>query len=283
MRCDTYTKVAALMLATACFGRALNAAGPQPVETQRFFPSALASFELVLGRLQLSSESFLIGAAHERSKLADGRERTRSVSISTYRGKPTLQFRDSGGDEDVQLSFKADRKVEIVQSVRRDVESYKLSYLQPAEGPVSLRVEFGDGRNAIDLKARSLWHLAMEEPNAFSDYMQPCLSRLEPGLQIARTISDVKDIMNNPLHHSDTQEIERLIEQLDAELSSERYNAACQLESLGVVAEYRLRQSLSSSNSIQQASSIKRLLSTLQPTGNDTPMRVAVWLSGERK
>jgi hypothetical protein len=253
----------------------------EPIKSKRFVPDSWARFEMVLGRLQLSTEYFRIGATHERSKLDDGRERTRSISISTMRGKPTLQVRDVGGNEEVQLSFKADRKVDIVQSVENDRGGYKLTYHQSDKGPVSLRVDFNDGRDALEFESRSLWHLAMAEPLAFDTYMQPCLSRLEPSWQINRSIVAVRGLMNNVVHPSDTKEMEGLIGQLDAEFSSERDAAFLQLRSMGVAAEYQLRQSLKADLSSQQEVSIKRLLSMIQPTGNDTPMRIAVWLSGE--
>jgi hypothetical protein len=269
------------LLAIVCIGSSASAVELEPIENKRFVPNSLARFEMVLGRLQLSTEYFRIGAAHERSKLDDGRERTRSISISTMRGMPTLQVRDVGGNEEVQLSFKADRKVDIVRSVGIDGGRYKLTYQQPDEGLVSLRVEFDDGREALEFKSRSLWHLAMAEPLAFDTYMQPCLSRLEPSWQINRSIVEVRGLMNNVVHPSDTKEIERLIEHLDAEFSSERDAAFLQLRSMGVATEYQLRQSLKADLSSQQQVSIKRLLSMIQPTGNDTPMRIAVWLSGE--
>lgn len=253
----------------------------KPVESKRFVPSALARFELVLGRLQLSSEYFRIGAAHERSKLDDGRERTRSISISTLRGKPTLQFRDQGGDEEVHLSFKADRQVDILLTTGRGSDQHTLTYQQPAEGPISVQIEFQDGRASLDFKTRSLWHLAMDEPHAFDTYLQPCLSRLDSSWQVTRSVGTVRGLMSKPMHHCDPKDIERLIEQLDAELSADRSAALSQLESMGIAAEHSLRCSLDADLSSQQEMSINRLLSRIQPTGNDTPMRVAIWLSGE--
>ena len=277
------SKLAVLLLATACGGLIACATEPKSIETKRFVPAALARFELVLGRLQLSSEYFRIGAAHERSTLDNGRERTRSISISTQRGKPTLQFRDKGGDEEVQLSFKADRQVDILQSAGSDHDQYKLTYHQPSEGPVSVRVEFSNGSKALEFKSRSLWHFAMDEPRVFDAYMQPCLTRLDPSWQIARSVEAARALMNNPLHQFDQNEVVRLIEQLDAEFSAERNAALAQLESMGIAAEHSLRQSLTAELSSQQETAIRRLLATIQPAGNDTPMRLAVWLSGEMR
>lgn len=274
------TKMALLILFLASMDRATGAE-PTVAEAQRFVPAGLARFELVLGRLQLSSDYFRIGAAHERSKIEGGRERTRAISISTFGGKPTLQFQDTGGDEEVHLIFKANQKVDIKWTVGKKLEQYKLSYHQSAQEPVRLRVEFNDGRKAHDYESRSLWHLAIDEPEAFLTYMQPCLSRLEPSLHVDRSLTTIRELMNNSVQPTDAVEVERLVAQLDAESSSERFAAMSRLESMGIAAEHELRRSLSNDLSSQQQMSIKRLLSTLQPNGSDTPMRVAVWLSGD--
>lgn len=273
-----------LLLATVSVALTTSAFEPdRGGEGKRFIPASLARFEIVLGRLQLSNEYFRIGAAFERAHLEDGRERTRSISISTYRGRPTLQFQDSGGDENIQLSFKADRKVDIEQTVGRDQDSYSMSYHQTSDGSISLRVDFGNGRESLEFKSQSLWHLATEEPRAFDAYMLPCLNRLEPSWQIARTIEAVRGLKKIPLNKDDAKEFNRLIEQLDAELSAERTAAMSELESMGVAAEPRLRQCLTAQLTSQQEQSVKRLLSGLQPSGNDTPMRIAIWLSDELK
>ena len=277
----TYYSKPAILLAMVCVAMTSDATEPKPIESQRFVPASLARFDLVLGRLQLSSEYFRIGAAHERMALDGGRERVRSLSISTLRGKPSLQFRDQGGDEEVQLSFKADRQVDISLTAGRESDRHKLTYHQPAEGPISVRVEFSDGRKTFDFKARSIWHLALDEPQFVDTYLQPCVSRFDPSWQIARTATDARKLLNNSLHPSDPLQVQRLIEQLDADLSSERQAALSQLESMGIAAEHPLRRSLATDLSSQQQTSIDRLLSTIQPVGNDTPMRVAIWLAAE--
>ena len=276
-----YCSNLAILLAMACVAVTSDATEPNPIESKRFFPTALARFEIVLGRLQLSPEYFRIGAAHERTTLADGRERARSLSISTLRGKPSLQFRDQGGDEEVQLSFKADRQVDISLTSGRESDQHKLTYHQPADGPISVHVEFSDGRQTLDFQSRSIWHLAINEPQFVDAYLQPCLWRLDPTWQIARTVEDARQLINNPLQPNDAMQINRLIAQLDAELATERYAAWSQLELLGIAAEHPLRRSLTTELSIQQQTSVRRLLNTIQPIGNDTPMRVAIWLSTE--
>jgi hypothetical protein len=273
------SKLVVLLLATICVGELAAAIEPARVDVKRFIPATLARFELVLGRLQLSSEYFRIGAAFDRSTLEDGRERTRSISVSTYRGRPTLQFRDSGGDENIQLSFKADRKVDIEQTSGRDGERYTLKYRQSDSGPITVHIAFDDGRTALEFKSISLWHLAVEEPQVFDEYLHPLIVRLEPSWQITRIAAMVRGLARQP--KQDFIELDRLIEQLDAAFSTERRSAMTQLESMGVTAEPRLRQSLSNNLTSQQEQSVKRLLSSLQPTGNDTPMRIAVWLSNE--
>lgn len=282
MTIATCTKLAFLLPAIVCFGGNAAFATESPsVEIKRFIPNTSARFELVLGRLQLSSEFFRIGSAHDRSKLANGNERTRSISISTQRGKPTMQFRDNGGEEEVYLSFKADQNVDIVHTIGSGSDCYKLSYHQPHLGPITLRIEFRDGREAIELVSNSLWHLAINETQIFETYMQPCLSRLEPSWQISRTVAAARALTISPLTQSGYEEVERLIVQLDAQGSAERASAMTRLESMGIAVEHQLRHSLTTDLSSQQETSVNRLLNTIQPMGNDTPMRVAVWLASE--
>ncbi len=246
---------------------------------KRFVPAALARFELVLGRLQLSSEHYRIGAAHERVQLENGKERSRSIAISTMRGKPTLQFRDFGGEEDVALSFKADRQVDLLLVSGEGKERKKMTYHQPIVGPVHLKVESVDGGETIELQSQSLWHLALENRQAFATHLEPCLNRLDPSWQISRSAEAIQKLMRETSPSTEGVSIESLIVQLDADFAAERDAALKQLESMGIAAEPRLRQCLSAELTDQQKTSIHRLLGTLQPMGNDTPVRVALWLS----
>lgn len=285
---DYCIRATAVLLALVCFELPLIIAGDSNAnklnggELKPFVPASLARFELVLGRLQLSSEYFRIGAAHETVKLEDGRERTRSISISTFRGKPTMQFRDHGGEDETQLSFKPNRQADIVLVTGRDRDRRKFIYSQPAEGPIVVRVEFDDGRAPIECKACSLWHLTLSEPKFFEEYMQPCLSRLDPSWQFASSVAEAREIMSTSLHKNNiADEVKRLIEQLNSDRSADRHAALLQLESMGIAAEPILRRSLPTDLSSQQKSAITRLISASHPHGNDTPMRVAIWLAGD--
>lgn len=250
---------------------------------KRLIPPQIVRFEVVLGRLRLSPEYFRIGAAHERQMLEDGRQRTRSISISVLHGEPTLKFSDQGGDEEIQLSFNADHQVDIRVHTGRGGDSQKLTYHQPCEGPLAVRVESTDGRAALQFEARSLWHLAIDQPEFFEAYLSPCLARLDGSWDFARNAAAVRSLQNNSVRPSDLQLISKMVEQLAAGTAAERHSATLQLEGLGLAAELPLRAALTADLSSQQRAAIHKLLDAFQPTGHDTPMRIAVWLSGERR
>ncbi len=259
-----------------------TAASAQQLEHKhesRLIPSHLVRFELVLGRLQLSPEYFRIGAAHERAILSGDRERVRSISVSVMRGKPTLQFQDRGGDETWNVTFKSDHLVDILFSSGTGAERQILTYHQPVEGPISVKVEYGDGRTTQQVQSRSLWHIAFNEPEFFETHLQPMLMRLDPSWDVARITAEARGLLNKPVHPSEAAAVRALVEKLDSSTGSERYAANVELERLGLAAELPMRECLKAELSHQQRLAIEKLLAAMQPVGNDTPMRLAVWMS----
>jgi len=259
-----------------------TAASAQQLEHKhesRLIPSHLVRFELVLGRLQLSPEYFRIGAAHERAILTGDRERVRSISVSVMRGKPTLQFQDRGGDETWNVTFKSDHLVDILFSSGTGAERQILTYHQPVEGPISVKVEYGDGRTAQQVQARSLWHIAFNKPEFFETHLQPMLMRLDPSCDVARITAEARGLLNKPVHTSEAAAVHSFVQKLDAASASERSAATVELGRLGLAAELPLRECLQTELSHQQRLAINKLLTAMQPVGNDTPIRLAVWLS----
>ncbi len=254
----------------------------QPVEPKlepRLIPSHLVRFELVLGRIQLSPEYFRIGTAYDRTILTGERERVRSISVSVMRGKPTLKFQDRGGDEAWNVTFKSDHLVDILFSVGVGAESKTLTYHQPSDGPITAKIGYGDGRTAEQVQALSLWHIAFENADFFEAHLQPMLMRIDPSWEVASVTTATRDLLNKPLHRSEAAAIRVLVDKLDAAISSERCAANVELEGLGLAAEMPLRECLGTELSHQQRVVIEKMLAAMQPVGNDTPMRLAVWMS----
>ncbi len=247
-------------------------------------PSHLVRFELVLGRLQLSPEYFRVGTAHDHSELIDGRKRVRSVAISVMCGKPTLQFQDRGGDESWSVFFKSDNVVDIVFSDCDEIGKRTLIYHQPSTGPVVASVEFGDGRLKREVQARSLWHIASQDREFFDSYLLPVLKRIDPSWDLARLATQAELSSNKRLHRSDSQQrdsqqVSALVQQLNSELAKERDVAFLALQTLGLAAETSLRDAIATDLTSHQRLSIDKLIAAMQPVGNDTPMRLSVWLA----
>ena len=272
--------------ANAQVGTEPNAAREE--SEQRLLPSHLVRFEVVLGRLQLSPEYFRIGSAHDQTVIEDGRTRMRSISVSVMRGKPTLQFQDHGGDETWSVFFKPDNVVEIVNSVKEDRGLRTLTYHQSSRQlthqstarSVTASVEYSDGRAKREVHARSLWHVAAAEPEFFDAHLRPLLERLEPSWDVDRLVAEVRNPKNKSLHQSESSQVEQLVSQLDSPVATVRTAAALELERLGLAAESDLSDRLASDLSSQQNLTIRKLISGMQPVGNDTPKRLAVWFAG---
>ena len=258
-------------------------AQPENQQPERLLPRQLVTFELVLGRLQLSQESFRIGSAHERIVLAAGGQRVRSISVSLLHGRPTLQFQDIGGDEDWKIQCKAEHQVEL-QFASRSVSKFNtLTYRQPAQGPIAIVVTFGNGLPTQRAEANSLWHLLLKDPEFFFNYVEPILLRMEPTWEFRRSREKVQQLLRERSpSQPDTRDIERVLAGLDSQSAAERSASCRELERLGLSAKIELQDILAQSITCQQRSAITQLLRGLQPSGNDTPMRIAVWLGGDR-
>lgn len=239
----------------------------------------LVVFELVLGRLQLSPETFRIGTVHERTPISGDRERVTSTSVSVLRGRPTLQYQERGGDETWRIACKSDHFVHVLYSLGSGVECQTLTYQQPVSGPVSAKVEYGDGRSVEQVQGVSLWHIAIEEPDFFGAHLQPLLMRLNPSWDVAALVANTQNLMNKPVHQSDSVRIQSLVRKLDDPCSAERSAAALELGQMGLAAEQQLCKCLTKDLSPQQKLVIEKLIAAMQPVGNDTPMRLAVWMS----
>ncbi len=246
----------------------------------RLISSQLVQFELVLGRIQLSPEYFRIGSAHERIDLEGGRERNRSISVSVMRGAPTLQYQDRGGEESIQLVFKARHAAEIHWSRPTSEGRTVVTYRQPPEGSVTLEVQC-DTRPKLCIEAASLWHVAMKDRDTFAKHFQPLLVRLEPSWDFDSKLKEIDALTRQTLERADPSHTKSLIEQLDAPKLAARSEAEQQLLALGLVAESQLQHARTTELSNQQRAAVDRILNNLRPTGNDSSMRVAIWISGD--
>lgn len=257
------------------------------VNVERLIPTQIASFRVVLGRLELSPECFRIGSMHERRTLPNGHEHVRSVSVSVKGDHPTLTFSDRGNGEDWTVHFGADGTAQI-ELVTMDVGSGKRSgsvkYLQPAFGPVEIRLTFADGRPESSLKIPSLWHLVIFHRATFENHLQHIMQRLEPNWDLAETADYACQLLESgQVPSADADLFTKLIEGLDSPELHQRTLAYHQLESAGLVVHQQLMASLDDRLSHHQRLSIRRLIDRSLPMGGDDSVRVALWMSGQRR
>ncbi len=278
------SQVALVLCAMLTCATSFAFAQPGNQHPDQILPRQLVTFEIVLGRLQLSQESFRIGAAHERLVLVAGGERVRSISVSLLRGRPTLQYQDMGGDEDWKIQFKAEQRVELQFASRASSTFKTLNYHQPSEGPIAIEVTFGNGLPSQRVEANSLWHLLLNEPEFFYKYVEPVLLRMEPTWEFRHTREKVQQLLREQSSSpANSRDIQKVLAKLDSQSAAERSASCRELERLGLSVKIELQTALTQTITCQRRSAIDQLLRGLQPSGNDTAMRIAVWLGGDHE
>jgi hypothetical protein len=247
-------------------------------------PRQLVTFEIVLGRLQLSQETFRIGSAHEKIELDDGGQRLRSIAVSLLRGRPTMHFQDLGGQECWRIQCKPSNQVEIWFTPGSKAEYQSFHYLQPAEGPISIEVSFEDGRPAHRAEALSLWHLQLNDPHFFNAYVETVLLHIEPAWDLRRTGNEIRQLLAAHPHRSTSADATReALLHLDSQNAAERVASSLELKRLGLAAQLELLATLQEQSiTCQKRCAVAQMVEEIQPSGNDTAMRVAIWLEGDR-
>ncbi len=235
---------------------------------------------MVLGRIRLSREYFRIGTFHDRAAMENGSERLRVVNVTYAQGQSALQFSDQGGGQTVKLRLSSNGQAEYDFAVKQGDNQYRIVLHQPVEGPIKIEMEgSGTPQNATRSTA-SLWHLVLNDPKFFHDFVEGPLRRLEPSWDFFRIAEEVRGrIASQSDSVSAAKATDEAIMDLDAPEADRRLIAYRFLESRGLEIESHLRAQLANDLSANQRGSIRRLLRTLQPRGADDSMRIAIWLA----
>ncbi len=253
-------------------------------EEDRLIPAHIAQFELVLGRIRLSREYFRIGTFHDRAAIDNGGERLRVVNVTYTQGQSALQFSDQGGSQTVKLRLSSNGQAEFDFAVKQGDNPYRLMLHQPVEGPIEIKIEDSGTLPLATRSAASLWHLVLDDPQFFRQYVEGPLRKLEPSWDFLRVAEDVRSRIASQVEDSSaSMTTDEAISDLDAPESDRRLIAYRFLESQGLEIESHLRAYWTKDLSANQRGSIRRLLRTLQPRGADDSMRIAIWLAHSPK
>lgn len=245
-------------------------------------PRESASFEIVLGRLQLDPRHFRIHRRHELPDSKNGVER--SICVSAETGRPELRYSQLDGEESWLIDVQPTGQVMWTRTYIASMGKTTVSYSQPATGPISIVIRSGNRGAGCKLAARSLWHLAASGAEEFDIFILPCLQRLDPSWDFKATLIEVDQTLQGLRFDDATvnrEGIRSLVDQLGSSKRAIRQAARAKIENFGLAAWIPLENCRQRQLSPQQRQSVSDLLEAMRPEGHDAPFRIALWLSGD--
>ena len=169
--------------------------------------------------------------------------------------------------------------MEIRRVPRGNPSSCRCEFIQPATGPVSLKVGSQDVR---EYRAASLWHLCVAEPAECRQSLLPLLNLLQPNWDLVKTGDEVRAVllrMADGGNRPDQKRWAQWVRQLGDNQFSKREAADRQLREAGRAVVVYLQQLDPSRLDAEQRFRIRRIINALTAaSGDDSPEQVASWL-----
>ena len=192
--------------------------------------------------------------------------------------------------------LKSDTRELTVRVVRRDnlqIESTRtepdgtsqaIVYLQEPRGDILLSVQSADGP-PCEYRSPSLWHLLLAHPAACEQHLVEVLKMLRPDWQVEIESALVRATLLQGLAESQAtsrKEVELLVQQLADREYSIRQRADRELRSRGRFAICFLNDIDPSTLDSEQRLRIQCIQESMTFDIEDTPARVAAWLSNDK-
>lgn len=272
---------AAVLIAVWLAGPASAQDAPVIVETPRLSQAAQAGWfkaAIVGGRIEVSGRRFGSTTTQSRGGGAD-----EQLTIRIAGGAPSISYKISNAEADLSLEISSADKVEIRQTPKPDSKLNAIEFRQAAGEPITLAIGQGDDHKVYS--GKTLWHLLIEQPDVFGDYLVPLLApiagqsdltSLSQQIEAALLRAGVKDTS------AQREEWARLVEQLGDDRYSRREAADRQLRQAGPLVVTFLDQLDKAKLDAEQQFRIHRITEALSDqAGDDTPELVASWLVGD--
>ncbi|MBL8869139.1 MAG: hypothetical protein JNK90_05055 [Planctomycetaceae bacterium] len=242
-----------------------------------------ASFRLVLGRIVLDTKRYKVGQF--RFKNADvgdslPADTLRTVTISLEQGQPNLVLYRSTPTERWMIEARGNGRCKIQYT--HSEKAYSLTWDQPASGGIKVHLE----QNGIkkSFTGLSAWHLRFEDPELCSQHLFPMFLKIEPNWNLELIAKETEKRMEEVLQIAPLvteRKIQELMQEFSSNNASTRDKAHRELRSLGLAILTPLMSLNMQQLDLEQRLRVERLIQTMRPTTDDTPNRLAAWLSGD--
>ena len=234
-------------------------------------------FAIVLGRVAAFDK--LAKSVWSRSRLPEQSDVHQSFSVRTDDGIPTVHYERHGGEESLVYHFSSEQGVSILRAPRGKSDVTPLRYVQPAHGEITVVVESAGDEETYATK--SLWHLMIAQPEIYQRHLVPVLKHLRSDWQLVETADSIRETMvrasgSDPF--PDPDRWPRLVAELGHRQFVARRSAERELLRSGQPALAFLRCLDQRQLDAEQRMRVRRIMTTLSVSSDDTPDRVAGWL-----
>lgn len=239
------------------------------------------TFGMVLGRIHVLNAQLgqSLSAQNDNPELGV-RE---SFSINAGADQAVVRYEVLTPDLELAVDFSAPDCLKIVKTPRTPAGGEAVCLKQPKQGPIELTLGKGEQKTVYQLE--SFWHLALEHRDVCQQHLLPILHCLRVGWQLDRTANSIETTLLRLAREQRLPDEARwaaLVKKLGSGTFNERRSAERELcrSGQGVVAYLKRlnRHELDA----EQRERIGRVIRNLVAPTDDTPQRVALWLSGDQ-
>lgn len=240
-----------------------------------------SAFRMVLGRVSLDVRKYRVGQFRFKTdpngKPTDSKT-IRSLNITLERGSPNLVLHRKHESQNWIIEAKGNGRTRL--QFDDSASDYSIVWDQPSHGIISIVVREGDKRTS--LKSLSLWHIWFERPEICKEHLFPMLSKVESNWNLELIALETDTRLKEALAISpivSEKKVRDLLQDFNANDSVIRDRAHRELRYLGLAALTPMMVTNLEPLGPEQSRRIQRLIQTMRPNTDDTPNRLASWLS----
>jgi len=246
-------------------------------------PSLLAKLQtvqygIVSGRIvAVSGKSG--SSSHNRFDPVTGRRERVSIDLTT--GLPGVHYEMSSPREELMIEVVEGDQVTIRRTAR-DKKLNALEFLQPSHGDLVLSIGEGSQRNVV--RAASLWHLALTQPEACRADLFPLLELMRPSWHLASLVGAIEESLSRwAVAHrvADRRVWQAWVDSLGSPNFSDRQAAERNLLDAGPAVLPFLANFERDRLDAEQRNRVRDLVSVLDDDHEDTVDRVVTWLAAD--
>jgi len=242
-------------------------------------PLRLVQFRVISGRFAITSQHN--GRSFSSSTKSNGRDENLSINLSD--GMPQMRYELGTADERIVIATAQGSELTVRREPRGDSKEQFLELAQPAHGALSLAIGGKDATDARTVRAASIWHLALAEPEIVPQHVLPLLEILHPDWKLATIAGKLESTMLQiapQRRAANRQAWSELVADLGSDRYATRIAADRKLRSAGAAVAPYLNGLERDRLTPEQLLSVRRIVTVLaRNISDDTAERVADWLA----